>query len=77
MIGLLKHGRYQEVAAHYMETMNGNVGVVSEFQQPLADLYGVRSWYHSPDRDAKRAAYWAAAFGDPPPEGGTKEESGD
>jgi hypothetical protein len=64
---LLKNDRYREVAAYYMERSNP-VGVVSEFQQPLAYLYGLK-WFHAPEREGKRAAFWERVFatkGQPP-----------
>ncbi len=61
MIDLAGHGRFQEVAAYYMEHSNAP-GVVSEFQRPLTELYGVRSYHHSPDFEEKKAAFWERAF---------------
>ena len=57
---LTNHSEYAHLAAYYMER-NGSAGVVSEFKQPLAKLYGL-SWYHDEEREAKRAAYWENAF---------------
>jgi hypothetical protein len=59
---MAQHGRYQEVAAYYMEHSNG-VGVVSEFKPHLAALYGVK-WYHAPDCTQKRRAFWSRVFDD-------------
>jgi hypothetical protein len=33
-------------------------GVVSEFQRPLASLYGLTSWYDDDQKESKRAIYW-------------------
>ncbi len=59
-MAMSEHGRYQEVAAYYMEHSNPS-GVISEFKPCLARLYGIRS-YHSPDRDANRDQFWRKAF---------------
>lgn len=56
MCDMLKRARYREVAAYYMEH-SSSTGVVLEFQQPLARLYGVE-WYHAPEREEKRSKFW-------------------
>ncbi len=61
MCDMLKHERYREVAAFYMEHSNAPV-VVSEFKQPLASLYGVRS-YHAAECEEMRRKFWAGVFG--------------
>jgi hypothetical protein len=61
MIGLAEHGRYQEVAAYYMEHANAS-GVVTEFQAPLAKLYGVKTYHYSPELELMRDQFWARAF---------------
>jgi hypothetical protein len=61
MRDMLKHERYREVAAYYMEHSSAR-GVVSEFQQPLASLYGIKS-YHAPERKEMRSKFWARVFG--------------
>ena len=63
--------RYREVATYYMEHINGGA-VVSEFQQPLANVFGA-AHFHAPDVAQKRDAYWKNVFawggvGDRPPE---------
>lgn len=55
------HSEYAHLAAYYMEHSNA-LGVVSEFQEPLAKLYGLTSWYDDDQKEAKRAAYWNDAF---------------
>ena len=57
MRDLLKEPRYRFLAAYYMEHSNAP-GVVMEFQNPLAGVYGI-SYYHSKDREKKKAAFWA------------------
>jgi HJR/Mrr/RecB family endonuclease len=62
MIDILSnHAEYAHLAAYYMEHSNAP-GVVSEFQQPLANLYGLNSWYNDEEKEIKRAAYWDNAF---------------
>jgi HJR/Mrr/RecB family endonuclease len=55
------HPEYAHLAAYYMEH-SGAPGVVSEFQEPLAKLYGLRSWRYDGDKESKRTAYWNEAF---------------
>jgi hypothetical protein len=55
-----KKDRYREVAAYYMEQPTGP-GVVEEFKQTLADLYGIRV-YNDPTREQMREKYWARTF---------------
>lgn len=57
IIDLSKRGEYRYVAAYCMEHSNAP-GVVSEFQGVLATLYGIESYYHSPDREQKREIFW-------------------
>ncbi len=59
MIQLSKKPEYVYLAARYME--GGSPGVVSEFQQPLAELYGI-SHYHADDLEQKQKEYWERAF---------------
>jgi|LGOV01.1.fsa_nt_gb HJR/Mrr/RecB family endonuclease len=62
MIDILSnHQEYAHLAAYYMEHSNAP-GVVSEFLQPLANLYGLTSWYYDDEKEAKRDAYWENAF---------------
>ncbi len=62
MIDILSnHSEYAHLAAYYMEHSN-TPGVVSEFHQPLAQLYGLTSWYYDDQKETKRAAYWEDAF---------------
>ena len=62
MIDILSnHPEYAHLAAYYMEHSNAP-GVVSEFQEPLATLYGLTSWYYDDDTETKRTAYWNDAF---------------
>lgn len=61
MIDLLRHGEYELLAAYFMEHSNPT-GVVSEFQVPLAALYGATSWRHDATLDSKRRRYWERAF---------------
>lgn len=61
MIDLSEHGRYQEVAAFYME-YSDPTGVTAEFKAALARLYGVRSYDHSRNREARRIQFWETAF---------------
>lgn len=57
IIDLAKRDEYRYLAAYYMEHSNAP-GVVTEFQGTLAALYGVESYYHAPDREEKREAFW-------------------
>ena len=63
MKALAQHGRFQEVAAYYMEHSNA-AGVVSEFKPCLAALYGVKSYNHDPDLELKRDQFWRRTFGE-------------
>jgi hypothetical protein len=56
IIELSKQNRYRYLAARYMES--GSSGVVTEFQSTLAKMYGIKSFYHSPEKDSKRQAFW-------------------
>ena len=58
---VLNHPEYAHLAAYYMEHSNP-VGVVTEFQRPLAKLYGLTSWHYDDEKDYKRAEYWKNAF---------------
>ena len=55
------HPEYSHLAAYYMEHSNPT-GVVSEFQQPLADLFGLTSWDFDDSKEGKRKEYWDNAF---------------
>jgi hypothetical protein len=57
IIDLSKRDHYRYLAAHYMENSNAT-GVVTEFQGELAAMYGIRSYYHAPDREEKQKAFW-------------------
>lgn len=57
---LAAHGRFQEVAAFFMEH-GDTAGVAVEFQSVLAELYGVKR-YHAPERGARRDEFWKRAF---------------
>lgn len=59
MIDLSRRPEYLYLAARYME--GGSPGVVSEFQSPLAALYGLR-YYHAPDREERQREFWKRAF---------------
>ena len=58
MIQLLKDERYVYLASYFMENSNSSVGVVTEFQEPLAILYGVKSFYHDKSYKEKRKKFW-------------------
>ncbi len=58
---LANHPEYAHLAAYYMEYSNAS-GVVSEFQRPLAKLYGLSSWYYDGEKETKRTAFWENAF---------------
>jgi hypothetical protein len=60
MLQLLKLYSYRLIAAYYMEETNGT-GIVSEFQQPLADFYGVRQ-IGGKDFKETRKKFWDRAF---------------
>lgn len=60
-IQLLRHKRYREIAVFYMENSNLGSGVVTEFQIPLSEVYGIKH-FDAPEREAARAAFWAAAL---------------
>ena len=62
VVAMSGHGRFQEVAAYYMEH-SAAPGVVTEFQPHLAVLYGVK-YYHTPDIEWLRDQYWRRAFGE-------------
>ena len=55
---MLKNEHYRHVAIFYMENVNNPV-VVSEFQSPLAKVYGIR-YYHAPERKQKQEEFWAS-----------------
>ena len=61
---MAQHGRYQEVAAYYMEHSNAP-GVVSEFKPHLAALYSMKS-YNAADRAEKQKAFWDRVFASEP-----------
>ena len=56
IIDLSKKETYRYLAARYMES--GCPGVVMEFKRTLAEMYGIKSYDHSPDREEKRKAFW-------------------
>ena len=58
---MLNNPEYAHLAAYYMEYSNPG-GVVTEFQRPLAKLYGLTSWHYDDEKDNKRAEYWKNAF---------------
>jgi len=58
---VVNHPEYAHLAAYYMEHSNP-AGVVTEFQRPLARLYGLTSWHYDDEKDDKRAEYWQNAF---------------
>ena len=62
MQDMLRNARFREVAVFYMEHSN-TPGVVSEFKEPLARVYGI-SHYDAKDREARRKAYWEEVFRD-------------
>lgn len=59
---LTNHREFEHLAAYYMENINGRQYVVSEFQRPLADVYGLSSWYHDQTKEVKRVKYWEEVF---------------
>jgi hypothetical protein len=59
IIDLSKRDEYALLAAKYME--HGTPGIVSEFQRPLANLYGAE-YFRSADYNEKREAFWARYF---------------
>lgn len=59
---MANHGRCEELAVYYMENSNSSVGVVMEFQAPLAKIYGI-THYHAKDREQRQREYWARALG--------------
>jgi hypothetical protein len=60
IINLSTIPRYRNLAAYYMQHQNPQ-GPVSEFQRPLAKLYGTRRYDHL-DKDGKRKRFWEKAF---------------
>jgi hypothetical protein len=58
---MARHGRFQEVAAYYMEHSNAP-GPVREFKTALAAIYGVKSYDYAPDLELKRDQFWHRAF---------------
>ena len=63
---LLKHDHYKYLAAYFMQNINSAVGVVSEFHDPLAKLYGL-DYYYADDQEEKCKAFWDLFFaGDDP-----------
>lgn len=64
MIDMLSHSEYAHLAAYYMENsgLAGLESVVGEFQRPLAELYGLSSWYNDSRKDELRNAYWEKTF---------------
>lgn len=49
--------KYKYIAVRYMETSNSSVGVVSEFQRPLAQHYGIKKFSNlSMEEDRRR--FW-------------------
>lgn len=54
-IDLSKRPHYRYLAARYMES--GCPGVVCEFQQTLADMYGIPYFDH-PDREQRKGSFW-------------------
>ena len=60
MIDLLRKEKFMLVAAYYMENTNAP-GVVSEFKNTLAELYGIRLFDSSECADAQRQ-FWQRAF---------------
>ncbi|HUU11629.1 MAG TPA: hypothetical protein VM431_13965 [Phycisphaerae bacterium] len=53
---MLRLDRYRYVAIYYMENISGSA-VVSEFQKPLAQAYGVR-FFRAPEMQRKRKEFW-------------------
>jgi hypothetical protein len=58
IIDLSKRPHYRYLAASYMES--GYPSVVSEFHRVLADMYGIKSFHHSAERESKREEFWSA-----------------
>jgi hypothetical protein len=56
ILELAKHNQYRFLAAYYMEM--GFPGVVSEFKNKLADMYGIKIFDGNPERDSKREEFW-------------------
>jgi hypothetical protein len=60
-IELADNGRFQEVAAYFIEHSNAP-GPVAEFKPVLARLYGVKSYDHDVEMELKRDQFWQRAF---------------
>ena len=56
-VQLLRHERFRDVAAFYMEHCNSAVGVPREFKSPLAKLYGI-DHYNAAERQSKQELFW-------------------
>ena len=58
------HTEYVHLAAYYMEHSGrmGSQGVVSEFQTPLAKLFGLSSWDYDTAKEERRKQFWENAF---------------
>ena len=61
MRDMLYRDEYKYLAAYYMEHSNSSC-VVSEFQTPLAQLYGVERWTIGEERDEAKKMFWDRAF---------------
>lgn len=61
IIDLFAQERYKCLAAYFMENIDTSVGVVSEYHESLAKLYGI-DWYYADDRVEKQNAFWNAFF---------------
>ena len=60
MEDMLKHDRYRYVAVYYMQHCNHAGGlkmVISEFQEPLAKVWGLK-WCPHDDKNPAVVAFW-------------------
>ncbi|QDV62187.1 restriction endonuclease [Crateriforma conspicua] len=55
------HTELTHLSAFFMEH-NNPMGVVSEFQETLARLYGLSGWNTDSNQESARKAYWERAF---------------
>ena len=61
---LIKMPRFRLLAGYYMQ-FSGSPGVVSEFQNSLAALYGLK-WWNDPSQRERVAEFWKHAFDESP-----------
>ena len=74
MIALMQYPKYEHLAAYYGEFSNPammsesegafytlephEMCVISDFEQPLAEVYGASTWHHDHTLKSKREEYW-------------------